>query len=86
MREESDNQVRVEANGDIRIPKALLVRLLRVANNRDPAGLNEDMADFSPGRIVRIGLSSCDSGTEFTIERDRRKEARDVPTSRSERQ
>ena len=71
------SSVRVEANGDIRIPAALVMAILRRANSRGTADdLREDQADFGPGKIVVIDYTESDSGTELTITRDRRPEVR----------
>ncbi len=73
LRDEA-NMIRVEDNGDLRIPKAVLQRLLKASNGGSLQGLKEDQEDFGPGRPVRIGLVTGDTGTEISISRDRRKE------------
>lgn len=70
------NVLRIQENGDVVIPAAFLRSLLTHGGTSDGTGIREDIEDFGPGRLVKVGLAEAESGTEITIERDRRKEAR----------
>jgi hypothetical protein len=67
VRRVEENAMRVQPNGDIIIPAAMVRRLLH--------GDKEDLQDFGPGRILNVSICNCESGTSLTLERDRRVEA-----------
>lgn len=70
------NVLRIGLDGSIKIPSVVLSWLFREANNGNASGIQEDLTDFGPGRLVVIGTCETDSGTEITLSRDRRREAR----------
>ncbi len=70
------NVLRIGLDGSIKIPAVVLSWLFRKANNGDASGIQEDLTDFGPGRLVVIGTCETDGGTEITLSRDRRREAR----------
>lgn len=70
-----EDVLRIRPNGDLLIPASLIQECCRRANGTRE-GKAEDLEDFGPGRLVVIGYASSESGTEITIERDQRKEAK----------
>jgi hypothetical protein len=75
VRRDEPNVLRVADNGDIILPGAFVTALLADGAVGDVKGIAEDLEDFGPGRLIVVRLALSDSGTEITIERDRRTEA-----------
>lgn len=68
--------IRISPDGSLTIPEALMVELCKRMNHGDEAGLRQDLEDFGPGRLVVLSYAGSESGTEITIQRDRRQEAK----------
>jgi hypothetical protein len=70
-----EDVLRISADGSLTIPASQIRACCRLANGTKE-GKAEDLEDFGPGRLVVIGYASSESGTEITIQRDRRQEAK----------
>lgn len=67
--------IRVQPNGDVLIPASVVIAVLESAN-RSEADTDNDIADFGAGSLLFVSHCGSDSGTEITLARDRRKEAK----------
>lgn len=70
------NVLRVAPDGSLTIPASMMILLCNRMNRGNKAGLVEDLRDFGPGRIVVLDHCQSETGTEITIRRDQRTEAK----------